>query len=343
MSAVRRAWPVLVASGLTALLLALPASARACSGDCNGDGRVAIDELVRGVGIALGSSPLDACQTFDTSTDGLVAINELIAAVDAALNGCPTVTPTLSATPEPDTPTPTATTSPTPGDGSLTVAEAVARDAGGVAVHLGERITTEGVVTVDAATFANSKLKVFVQDGGAGIMVYHQTSAAVDAFQEGQRLRVTGVVGQFDPTAGADNRGQGTVLIDITNGTWRVVSDGNPLPEPVRVTLADVAADGVARVGTLVRLTGLHKVSGEWPKVGDRSTQVVVGDAGGGPDTPLRLQRLTITPALTAELAAIGDGTFDATVVVVQDDPDTSDGQHDGFELWPRGADDIEG
>ena len=72
----------------------------------------------------------------------------------------------------------------------------VARNPDGSAVHLGERITTEGIVTVDAATFANSKLKVFVQDGGAGIMVYHQTSAAVDAFRKGQRLRVTGTIGQ---------------------------------------------------------------------------------------------------------------------------------------------------
>lgn len=91
------------------------------------------------------------------------------------------------------------------------------------------------------------------------------------------------------------------------------------------------------------RLTGRHKVSGAWPLVGERSTQVVVGDASGGPDIPQRLQRLAITPALVAELAAIGDGPFDATAVLVQDDPDTSDGQLDGFELWPRGADDIDG
>ena len=343
MNAVRHAPAALLTSGLLGLLLALPVPARACGGDCNGDGAVAIDELVRGVGIALGSTPLDACPSVDTSGDGTVAINELVAAVDAALSGCADDTPTTTATPVADTATPTATPSATPGDGILTVAEAVARDASGVAVHLGERITTEGIVTVDAATFANSKLKVFVQDGGAGIMVYHQTSANVDAFQQGQRLRVTGTIGQFDPTAGADNRGQGTVLVDLTtNGSWTVVSDGNPLPDPRPATLADVAANGVALTGTLVRLSGLHKVSGEWPLVGDRSTQVVVGDASGGPDTPLRLQRLTITPALTAKLATIGNAPFDVTVIVVQDDPDTSDGQLSGFELWPRGVGDFD-
>ena len=342
MSALLRSWRVGLTSALAALLLALPAPGLACGGDCDGDGAVAIDELVRGVGIALGGSALEACPAFDTDGDGAVAINELIAAVDAALSGCATDTPTPTETAAPDTPTPTATPTNSPDNGILTVAEAVARNADGSAAHLGERITTEGIVTVDAATFANSKLKVFVQDGGAGIMVYHQTSAAVDAFQKGQRLRVTGTIGQFDPTAGADNRTQGTVLVDLTNGSWAIVSDGNPLPDAAPVTLADVAADGVARVGTLVHLTGLRKVSGEWPLVGDRSTQVVVGDTSGGPDTPLRLQRLTITPALTAKLAAIGDAEFDATVVVVQDDPDTSDGQHEGFELWPRGVGDFD-
>ena len=60
----------------------------ACPGDCDGDGAVAINELIVGVNIALGSSSLDACPAFDTDADGGVAINELIAAVNAALSGC---------------------------------------------------------------------------------------------------------------------------------------------------------------------------------------------------------------------------------------------------------------
>jgi hypothetical protein len=56
-------------------------------GDCNGDGKVTIDELVTGVNIALGIEPLTACPAFDTNGDGQVTINELIAAVNVALNG----------------------------------------------------------------------------------------------------------------------------------------------------------------------------------------------------------------------------------------------------------------
>ncbi|HSP97851.1 MAG TPA: choice-of-anchor V domain-containing protein [Candidatus Dormibacteraeota bacterium] len=59
-----------------------------CTGDCNGDGTVAINELISGVNIALGSAPATACATMDANDDGTVAINELIAAVSRALSGC---------------------------------------------------------------------------------------------------------------------------------------------------------------------------------------------------------------------------------------------------------------
>jgi Tol biopolymer transport system component len=97
----------LVPFALIAALLTAGPVAAACGGDCDGDGTVAINELVLGVGIALGSSPLSGCASFDTDGDGAVAINELVAAVTAALNGCGAATPA---------PTPTAT--PRPGGGS---------------------------------------------------------------------------------------------------------------------------------------------------------------------------------------------------------------------------------
>lgn len=60
----------------------------ACPGDCDGNGTVAINELITGVNIALGAAALDTCAAFDGDGDGTVAINELIAAVNAALAGC---------------------------------------------------------------------------------------------------------------------------------------------------------------------------------------------------------------------------------------------------------------
>ncbi|MBI3782474.1 MAG: hypothetical protein HY270_03635 [Deltaproteobacteria bacterium] len=60
----------------------------ACVGDCNTDAEVTVDELILGVNIALGTSSVDQCHSFDADGDGEVAINELIAGVNSALVGC---------------------------------------------------------------------------------------------------------------------------------------------------------------------------------------------------------------------------------------------------------------
>jgi len=59
-----------------------------CTGDCDGDDRVTIAELVGGVAIALGSHPFDACPALDGDGDGTILVNELVVAVAAALAGC---------------------------------------------------------------------------------------------------------------------------------------------------------------------------------------------------------------------------------------------------------------
>src|SRR5262249_24152846 len=60
----------------------------ACVGDCNHNGIVTVDELIRGVNIALGNAAVPICPEFDRDGSQTVTINELIAAVNAALNGC---------------------------------------------------------------------------------------------------------------------------------------------------------------------------------------------------------------------------------------------------------------
>ena len=59
-----------------------------CLGDCDGNGVVTVDELVRGVNIALGASTADACAQFDRDHGGQVTVDELVEAVGNALQGC---------------------------------------------------------------------------------------------------------------------------------------------------------------------------------------------------------------------------------------------------------------
>lgn len=60
----------------------------ACVGDCNDNGRVAVNELIQGVNIAIGNAAVASCPSFDVNGNGEVSINELIRAVSNALNTC---------------------------------------------------------------------------------------------------------------------------------------------------------------------------------------------------------------------------------------------------------------
>jgi hypothetical protein len=56
-------------------------------GDCDGDGEVAVHEVVTGVRIALRLTDVDECAELDFDANGSVVVSELVMAVDAALYG----------------------------------------------------------------------------------------------------------------------------------------------------------------------------------------------------------------------------------------------------------------
>jgi hypothetical protein len=323
-----------------------------CAGDCNADGQVAIDEILRLVNLALGNGQADGCAVADVDHNQQITVDEIVAAINNALNGCPpapvpTVTPTATLTDVPtatatptEVPTALPTASPTvPIGGSLTVAQAVARYSNGAAIQLNQTVTTEGVVTVSAGVLANNKLKIFLQSGGAGIEVYDQTSAHVPPgeFEQTQRCRVTGVVRQADPAG--ENVLTGTVMVDVSAGSWAVLSAGNPLPVPQTTTLHDLMVNGIPYVGVLVHVAHVQKVAGNWPVFGDKTTSVTISDDGGTTQLPLRFQKNSITLELVNKLKTIGNGAFNLVGIAVQN---AVDGNLLGnFEIWVRGAEDI--
>jgi DNA-binding beta-propeller fold protein YncE len=62
-----------------------------CAGDCNRDRQVTVDEIVRGVQIALGAAPIDDCGQFDVNRDSDLTVDEIILGVRSALEGCATL------------------------------------------------------------------------------------------------------------------------------------------------------------------------------------------------------------------------------------------------------------
>jgi len=59
-----------------------------CVGDCDSNGVVSINELIRAVNISLELQPLENCTCADGDMNGRVTINELIQAVNRSLDGC---------------------------------------------------------------------------------------------------------------------------------------------------------------------------------------------------------------------------------------------------------------
>ncbi len=59
-----------------------------CTGDCNRNGKVGVDEVITGVNIALARAPFSECPVFDESGNDLVEVSELVRGVSNLLGGC---------------------------------------------------------------------------------------------------------------------------------------------------------------------------------------------------------------------------------------------------------------
>jgi hypothetical protein len=64
-----------------------------CAGDCNVDRQVSVDELVRGVGMALGTIAMGSCDPLDANGGGRVGVEDLVRAVNVARDGCDAARP----------------------------------------------------------------------------------------------------------------------------------------------------------------------------------------------------------------------------------------------------------
>ena len=104
---------IVVSLGLAIALLWLGQStalAQNRAGDCEGDGRTSIANIVRCTNIFLGNQPVENCPNCDQNGDGTVAMAEVVGAAncfsDNAADNCMDATPQ----PDPTTPVPTPTT-----------------------------------------------------------------------------------------------------------------------------------------------------------------------------------------------------------------------------------------
>jgi hypothetical protein len=82
---------VAIVAATAILCMVRPAAAVVCSGDCNRNSEVTVDELITMVNIALGAADQSTCVAGDLNGSDEITVDEIIAGVNSALNGCPPV------------------------------------------------------------------------------------------------------------------------------------------------------------------------------------------------------------------------------------------------------------
>lgn len=88
-TATRTNTPAVPATATVTRTMGTPPTPARCTGDCNGDSEVVVNEVVTGVTIALGNALISACPSFDSNASTTVEVNELITGVNNLLAGCP--------------------------------------------------------------------------------------------------------------------------------------------------------------------------------------------------------------------------------------------------------------
>jgi hypothetical protein len=79
-------WPAALLVTLSFLFLfSSPVHGQPLVGDCDGNGRVTVDEVVLGVNLALGKREIGECAALDRDSDGRIGVDELVAAVHASI------------------------------------------------------------------------------------------------------------------------------------------------------------------------------------------------------------------------------------------------------------------
>lgn len=96
---VRRSTWFFVSWVVLAAVAGSPRSGQAtlCPGDCDGSLQVELGDLMRGIDIALGKTPVASCVSFDVDQSGTVTIDDLITVCDRAAQGCPEIEPIFPA------------------------------------------------------------------------------------------------------------------------------------------------------------------------------------------------------------------------------------------------------
>gem|GEM_PF-214341 len=132
---------------------------------------------------------------------------------------------------------------------------------------IGQNVTIEGIVTADNSSIGGGKLSTYIQDDEAGINIFSQNASSFPALTEGQTIKVTGKITEYN---------QLLEIVPVEDG-MEVVSENNELPAPISINLADLNDANVAELkeGQLVKVKGYVQTVPETPAGGGYNVTVL--------------------------------------------------------------------
>ncbi|KMY51930.1 S-layer homology domain-containing protein [Peribacillus loiseleuriae] len=194
-------------------------------------------------------------------------------------------------------------------------------DTKGQPVNLNKLFTVEGVATVDTQILGTQKQNFYLQDATGGMNIFSGSLETGFKVVKGDQLRITGKVifynglTEFEPTS----------IVKV--------SEGNPIPEPRKLTINDLNTYAVAEPleGSLVTVTGKVSATASTPpnwnvtfidENNKTTTLRVMGATGVIPDNHL------VTGKSYTVTGILGQYTTNVSAT-------------NGYQLYPRDAMDI--
>lgn len=194
------------------------------------------------------------------------------------------------------------------------IAEARRVDSGGVMEHLDEEVILEGIAIGPNFRPGGQTFSILDVVDGVGINVFSVSDPVGYEVTDGDKLRITGVLGQFNG------------LEQITPSSIEILSQGESLPEARAVTVLNETTQSY-----LVKLENVMLVDiNQWPQTGSFNVDVTDGTN----TYAIRVDSDTDIPGNNPPM-----GTFTITGIGGQFDQDSP--FLDGYQLFPRSVADI--
>jgi len=197
-------------------------------------------------------------------------------------------------------------------------------DANGVPTQVGKKVAFEGVVTASGLGSTAGRTKAYVQDASAAVYVY--SAAFTSAPIQGNVYAALGTLTQF----------RGVTQIDPGTASNLIDRGAGVLPEPTVLTLPISSTIGERYEGSLVKVVGLSRATGEVDLWATSATITLQDSAAATVDLFLQPDSKNNNVNSTTEPA-----TYPATVVGIlgqyaQVSPFTT-----GYQLQPRTQADL--